>query len=99
MSVIVQLSVFPLHVQGSLAPHVARIVEVIRASGLAYQLGPMGTAIEGEWDEVMAVIDACYRELEPDFDRLHLSLTADCRRGRRGGLASKVSSVLTRIHP
>ncbi|MUM76357.1 MTH1187 family thiamine-binding protein [Pseudodesulfovibrio sp. F-1] len=99
MSVIVQLSLFPLHVQGSLAPHVARIVEVIRASGLPCQLGPMGTAIEGDWNEVMTVIDACYRELEPDFDRLYLSFTADSRRGRKNGLTSKVSSVLTRIEP
>ncbi|WP_285907758.1 MTH1187 family thiamine-binding protein [Pseudodesulfovibrio pelocollis] len=99
MSVIVQLSVFPLHSQGSLAPHVARVVEVIRASGLPFQLGPMGTAIEGEWAEVMAVVNACYRELEPDFDRIHLSLTADSRRGRQGGLTSKISSVLTRIEP
>ncbi|MFH1913058.1 MAG: MTH1187 family thiamine-binding protein [Pseudomonadota bacterium] len=99
MSVIVQLSVFPLHVQGSLAPQVARVVEVIRASGLPFQLGPMGTSIEGEWDEIMAVVNACYRELEPDFDRIYLSFTADSRRGRQGGLASKVSSVLTRIEP
>jgi uncharacterized protein (TIGR00106 family) len=97
MSVIVHLSVFPLHVGGSLAPHVARVVEVVRASGLPCQLGPMGTAIEGEWDQVMAVVDACYRELEPDFDRIYLSFTADSRRGRQGGLESKVASVMTRI--
>lgn len=94
MSVIVQFSIFPLHVQGSLAPYVARAVEVVRASGLPFQLGPMGTVVEGEWGEVMAVVDACYRELEPDFDRIYVSFTADSRRDRQDGMASKVASVL-----
>lgn len=93
MSVIVQFSIFPLHAQGSLAPYVARAVAVVRASGLPFQLGPMGTVVEGEWGEVMAVIDACYRELEPDFDRIYVSFTADSRRGRQGGMTSKVASV------
>ena len=94
MSVIVDLSIFPLDKQGSgLSRYVARVLNVIRESGLAHQLGPMGTAIEGEWDEVMQVLDRCYHALEGDCDRIYLGLKADIRRGRTNGLEGKVASV------
>ena len=98
MSVIIDLSIFPMDTEGlSLSPYVARIINVIKASGLPYELGPMGTAIEGEWDEVMSVVDACYRELEPDCDRIYLAVKADCRRGRTNGMAGKVKSVQKKV--
>jgi uncharacterized protein (TIGR00106 family) len=93
MSVVVELTVFPMGIEGSLAPYVARVVEVIHASGLPHQLGPMGTTLEGEWAEIMTVVDACHRELERDCDRIYLNLTADSRRGRVNGMTSKVASV------
>ena len=97
MSVIIDLSIFPLDAGGgSLSPHVARALNIIRNSGLPYQLGPMGTSIEGEWDEVMAVVGACYRELSMDFDRIYLNMKADCRKGRSGGLSEKVRSVMAK---
>lgn len=94
MSVIVDLSIFPLDKEGvGLSRYVARALAVIEASGLPHMLGPMGTAIEGEWDEVMQVVGDCYRALEPDCDRIYVGVKADWRRGRRGGLAAKVASV------
>ena len=94
MSVIVDLSIFPMDKQGTgLSPYVARVLDVIKESGLPHQLGPMGTAIEGEWEEVMGVVDRCYRALEGDCDRIYLSIKADIRRGRAGGLDAKVASV------
>lgn len=94
MDVIIDLSIFPMDKKGeSLSPYVARVLDVIRDSGLKHELGPMGTCIEGEWAEVMAVVDACYRELEHDSDRLYVAFKADCRRGRRDGMDAKVRSV------
>lgn len=94
MSVILDFSIFPMDKTGSsLSPYVARALDVIRKSGLKHTLGPMGTSIEGEWDDVMAVVDACYRELESDSDRIYINLKADCRKGRTNGMAAKVQSV------
>lgn len=97
MSVIVDLSIFPMDKPGeSLSPYVARVLEIVRQSGLPHELGPMGTTIEGTWDEVMKVIDACYRELERDCDRLYLNVKVDSRKGRSGGMQGKVASVLAK---
>jgi len=93
MSVIVELSLFPLDKGLSVSAFVARAVGIIRASGLGCQLTPMGTCIEGEWDEVMAVVDKCFQALAQDSDRVYLTLKADWRRGRMHGLRAKTESV------
>jgi len=94
MSVIIDFSIFPMDKgDQSLSPYVARALDVIKQSGLPYELGPMGTSIEGEWEEVMQIVDACYQELRDDSDRIFLNFKADCKRGRTNGLASKVQSV------
>lgn len=95
MSVILDFSIFPLNAsKESLSPYVARAIDIIKKSGLNYQLGPMGTAIEGEWDEVMQVVNDCYRALEPDFDRIYINMKVDAKRDRTNGIQGKVESVL-----
>jgi len=93
LSVIVELSLFPLDKGASVGAYVARAVGVIRESGLPSRLTPMGTCIEGQWDEVMAVVGQCFQALAADSDRVYLTLTADWRRGRLDGLRTKTESV------
>lgn len=93
MSVIIELSLFPMDKGESVSAFVARAVSLIRQSGLAYQLTPMGTCIEGEWEEALKVVDACFRALAEDSDRVYLTMKADWRRGREGGLTGKTASV------
>lgn len=93
MSAIVELSLFPLDKGQSVGAHVARAVGIIRASGLPHQLTPMGTCIEGQWDEVMAVVDRCFQSIAADSDRVYLTIKADWRRGRKDGLQAKTDSV------
>ena len=93
MSVLIDLSIFPLDKGVSLSSHVARVLKIIKDSGLAYELGPMGTSLEGDWDQVMGVVNRCFKELEKDCDRVYLGLKLDYRKGSSGRLKSKVKSV------
>lgn len=97
MSVIVELSLFPMGKGVSISAFVARAVALIRQSGLSHVLTPMGTCIEGEWDEVMAVVNACFKALAADCDRVYLTFKADWRKGRSGGLAAKTGSVEAKL--
>ena len=45
--------------RGSYAAAVAEAVRIVRASGLPHETNAMFTNIEGEWDEVMAVLKQC----------------------------------------
>ena len=49
-------TITPLGTGESVGDLVAEAVRVVRASGLPYETNAMFTNIEGEWDEVMAVI-------------------------------------------
>lgn len=93
MSVLVNFSIFPLDKGEHLSPYVARAVRIIRDSGLPYQLESMGTTMEGEWSEVMDVVNRCYAELATDCDRIIVNLKADSKKGPGGRMAEKVKSV------
>ncbi len=93
MSVLIHFSIFPTDKQTSVSPYVARAVKIIRDSGLPYKLGPMSTAVEGEWDEVMGVVDRCFRELRKDCGRIYMTVQADYRKGALGRIDGKIKSV------
>jgi len=77
----------------SLSADVARILDVIDRSGVPYQLTPMGTILEGEWDEVMAVVTACFKTLQTDCPRIGVNLKVDYRAGPDSRLRSKIAKV------
>ena len=97
MSVIAELSIFPIGAHTSLSPYVARAVRIIRKSGLPCLLGPMGTCIEGEWPEVMAVVSQCFEDLQAGEDRIYMTLKVDWRAGRQGGLSAKPGAVESQL--
>ena len=77
----------------SVGAYVARILDVIDRSGVRYQLTPMGTILEGEWDQVFGVVKACFDELERDCDRISMNLKMDWRRGPQSRMESKLERV------
>ena len=97
MSVIVEFSIFPMDKGESLSPYVARALKTIQDSGLPYELNPMGTCVEGEWSEVMALVDRCFQALEKDCNRINLALKADYRKAQSGRMKSKVKSVKEKL--
>ena len=97
MSTIVEFSIFPLDKGESLSPYVARALKLIQDSGLPYGLNPMGTCVEGDWNDVMALVNRCFEALEKDCNRITLSLKADYRKGPAGRMKSKVVSVREKL--
>lgn len=77
----------------SLSKHVARILDVIDRSGVPYRLTPMGTILEGDWEQVMGVVGDCFRALQPDCARIGMNLKMDYRAGDASRLQSKVDAV------
>jgi uncharacterized protein (TIGR00106 family) len=81
----------------SLSPYVARAIKIVKASGLPYRFGPMSTCIEGEYDEVMTVVNQCFKELQTDCDRVLIHLKADYREGPAGRMQGKIKSVESKL--
>jgi uncharacterized protein (TIGR00106 family) len=91
--VLLEFSMTPLGKGESVSPYVARSLKIIEESGLDYRLHAMGTIIEGQMDQVLAVVQRCFEALASDCDRITCSAKFDYRRGHTGRLTSKISSV------
>ena len=91
--VLLEFSMAPMGLGESVSAHVARILDVIDHSGVPYQLTPMGTILEGEWADVMAVVTACFETLAAECPRIGVHLKVDYRAGPAGRLQSKVAAV------
>ena len=78
---------------GSVHDAVAAAVSVVRASGLPHRTTSMFTEIEGEWDEVMAVVKRAVDAVAAVSPRVSLVLKADIRPGHTGQLTAKVARI------
>ncbi len=93
MSLLLEFSMSPLGKGESVSQYVARSLEIIGASGLPYRINPMGTVIEGEWEECIRVVGACLERMAVDCNRVTCSIKIDYRKGPAGRLKSKIAKV------
>ena len=78
---------------GGVGAAVAEAVRVVRASGLPNETNAMFTNIEGEWDEVMAVVKRAVDAVAAAAPRVSLVLKADIRPGHTGQLTAKIERI------
>jgi uncharacterized protein YqgV (UPF0045/DUF77 family) len=78
---------------GGVREAVAESIRVVRASGLPNETNAMFTNIEGEWDEVMAVVKQAVEAVAAVSPRVSLVLKADIRPGFTGQLTAKVERL------
>lgn len=95
--VLLEFSMTPLDKGESVSEYVARSLDIIDKSGLPYRLNPMGTVIEGEFDQVMGVVRQCFERMSLDCNRISTTIKIDYRKGKSGRLDSKIESVKKRL--
>jgi uncharacterized protein (TIGR00106 family) len=95
MPVILEIHVAPLGKEGaSLGDTVVEIVKVAETEGINYQIGPMGTSMEGDLDTLLRVArqmhEVCFTL---GYPRVITTLSIDDRRDKDLSMAYKVDSV------
>lgn len=90
---LVAFSITPLGTGEGVGELVAEAVRVVRESGLPNRTDAMFTTIEGEWDEVMAVVKKASDVVTQRSPRVSLVLKADIRPGVTDALTSKVETI------
>jgi uncharacterized protein YqgV (UPF0045/DUF77 family) len=83
---------------GSVTQAVAEAIRVVRDSGLPYRTSSMFTEIEGEWDEVFAVVKRATDAVMPFGSRVSLVMKADIRPGYSGELDAKLERLEAAIN-
>lgn len=83
----------------SLSALLAEVAKLIDASGLVYRVGPMGTVVEGEWDQIMALAKRCHQALLDQTDRVMTTIRIDDRKDKPGPgrIVQKVRSLEDKV--
>jgi len=88
-----EFSVTPIGKGTSVSEYVARCLDLVDRSGLDYRLNPMGTVVEGPFDDVLALVARCHKAVAADCERVSTVIKIDDRRGVAGQLKGKVARV------
>lgn len=98
MKVMLDFCVVPLGVGVSVSAHVAECQRVLQASGLSHQMHPYGTVVEGDWDEVFAVLRQCHERIHAmGAPRITTSLRLGTRTDREQSMEDKLASVREKL--
>lgn len=100
MSVLLELSMFPLDKGESVSPYVSEVIKVIRDSNVDYQLAPMGTIIEtDDIGQALALVEKAYGVLDSlGCNRVYSVVKFDVRKGgTRNRLSQKIRSITDKI--
>ena len=86
-------SIMPVGKSESLSAEVAQVIELILKSGLPSRVGPMSTTVEGQWDDVLALIKKCRNKMLASCNRIVISIKIDERKGAKNMLTNKLKSI------
>lgn len=94
---LVEVSIIPIGIGSSIGDKLAEVLRIIDESGLPYKVNPMGTVIEGEWDELMKLIKKCHKAVMKTGERAITTITIDDRKGKPNRIEEKVKSIEKRL--
>jgi uncharacterized protein (TIGR00106 family) len=94
---LIEFSIIPIGVGSSVGDQLAEVLKIIDASGLPYKINPMGTVIEGEWDEIIKLIKKCHNTVMKTGERAITTISIDDRKGKPNRIDEKVKSIERRI--
>jgi uncharacterized protein (TIGR00106 family) len=89
--------VTPVGAGESVSSAVADAVRLVRESGLPNETNAMFTNVEGDWDEIMALIKACVTKVAEAPPRVSVVIKIDHRPGVTDALQAKVRAVEDRL--
>ena len=95
--ILLEFSMSPMDKGESVSEQVSRSLRIIDESGVPYRLNPMGTVLEGEFDDVMGVVKQCYETMKKDCKRITCGIKIDYREGKSGRLESKMASIVNKL--
>jgi len=92
-----EFSIVPIGMGSSIGDQLAEVLKIVDSSKLPYKANPMGTVVEGEWNDVMDLIRKCHEAVMSTGERVVTSISIDDRRGKPNRIDQKVESIERRI--
>lgn len=98
MSVLLEFAIFPTDKGDSVSKQVSKVINLIRKSGVNYQLTAMGTLIETDTlPEALDIVNRSYDILSEDSKRVYSTMNIDIQKGKNNRLKTKVEAIENKI--
>jgi uncharacterized protein (TIGR00106 family) len=98
MKTIIDFCVIPIGVGVSVSGYIAEIQKILKQSGLNYKMHAYGTNVEGEWDEVFAIVKKCHQAVhDMGAPRISTSIRIGTRTDRVQTMDDKIKSVEVKL--
>ncbi len=94
---LIEFNVVPIGSGDSIGDSLAEVLKIVDSSGIPYKINPMGTVVEGEWDELFELIKKCHMTMLKNEERVTTHISIDDRKGKPNRLELKVKSIEKRI--
>jgi len=94
---LVELSIIPVGNDAHLSDDLAGTLRIVDDSQLPYQLTPAGTCIEGNWDEVMAVVRRCHEQMRERSSHVFTTIRIEDEADAENKLVNNVASVAEKV--
>jgi uncharacterized protein (TIGR00106 family) len=92
-----EFSVIPIGKGSSIGDQLAKVLDIVDRSGLPYKVNPMGTVVEGEWDNIISLIKKCHDAVMADSERAFIRIEVDDRKDKPMRIEEKIKSVEKRL--
>ncbi len=92
-----EFSIVPIGTGSSIGDQLAEVLKIVDASGLPYKVNPMGTVVEGGWNDVMGLVKKCHAAVMKTGERTVTTISIDDRKGKPNRINEKVKSIEKRI--
>ncbi len=94
---LIEFSIVPIGAGSSIGDSIAEVLKIVDGSGLPYKVNPMGTVVEGEWDDLFRLVKKCHKAVMKNEERVITSISVDDRKGKTNRIEGKVKSVEKRL--
>jgi uncharacterized protein (TIGR00106 family) len=94
---LIEFSIVPVGSGSSIGERLAEVLKVVDESGLPYKVNPMGTVLEGEWDDLFKLVKKCHKAVMKNEERVITTISVDDRKGKPNRIEEKVKSIEKRL--
>ncbi len=97
-NIICELVVVTYDIGPNLSPFVTKVIKVINAdTSVEHPLTPMGSVIEGKYDDVMNLVRTIFYKFAEEYERLGITIKIDFRASKQDRIRGKVKSVQDKL--
>ena len=94
---LIEFSIVPVGSGSSIGERLAEVLKVVDESGLPYKVNPMGTVLEGEWDDLFKLVKKCHKAVMKNEERVITTISVDDRKKKPNRIEEKVKSIEKRL--